>query len=60
MMSKKSKKEGYVKVGVKPLITVDPTLPSFEGNSYFDKKAKAAKELLKKVGLPQHLTHKPQ
>lgn len=58
-MSNRSKKEGFVQYGIKPLITVDPTLPSFEGHPFFEKKAQAVKKLLKKVGLPKHLTQKP-
>lgn len=54
-MSNKSKKRGITKVGIKPLVAVDPTLPSFEGHPFFEKKAQAVKRLLKKVGLPSHL-----
>jgi len=57
-MSNKPKKKGFIKVGTKPLVTVDPTLPSFEGHPFFEKKAQAVKRLLKKVGLPLHLNPK--
>jgi hypothetical protein len=57
-MSRKSKKEVLVGVGIQPLITVDPSLPSFEGHPFFEKKAAKAKALLKKTGLPKQLTKK--
>jgi len=57
-MSNKLKKEGSVKFGTKPLITVDPTLPSFEGHPFFEKKAQSVRALLKKVGLPKNLPQK--
>jgi hypothetical protein len=57
-MAGKAKKLASIEIGIKPLITVDPSLPSFDGHPYFEKKAAAAKKLLKKVGLPKELTQK--
>ncbi|HVU97869.1 MAG TPA: hypothetical protein VHE34_21745 [Puia sp.] len=57
-MARKEKKAISKGIGTKPLVTVDPSLPSFEGNEYFEKKANAAKKLLKKVGLPKELTQR--
>ena len=57
-MAGKVKKETSTGIGIKSLITVDPSLPSFEGHPYFEKKAAAAKKLLTKVGLPKELTQK--
>ena len=57
-MAQKSKKGTFVGVGTKPLITVDPALPSFDNHPFFEKKAAAAKALLKKVGLPKQLVQK--
>jgi hypothetical protein len=57
-MAGKVKKETLKGVGIKPLITVDPCLPSFDGHPYFERKVAAAKKLLKKVGLPKGLTQK--
>jgi hypothetical protein len=57
-MGQKSKKEILAGVGTKPLITVDPSLPSFEGHPFFEKKAAVAKALLKKVGLPKQFAQK--
>ncbi len=57
-MAGKVKKETLKGVGTKPLITVDPSLPSFDGHPYFEKKAAAAKKLLKKVGPPKVLAQK--
>jgi hypothetical protein len=59
-MAKKSKKERSGPSGIKHLITVDPSLPSFEDHPYFKKKAAAAKALLEKVGLPKGLSKKSQ
>jgi len=55
-MVRKFKKATSKGIGTKPLITVDPSLPSFEGHPYFEEKAEAARKLLKKVGLPKELT----
>jgi hypothetical protein len=55
-MAKKPNKKPVTGVGTKPLITVDPSLPSFDGHPYFEKKAAVARETLKKVGLPKQLT----
>jgi len=57
-MARKEKKGTSNGIGTKPLITVDPSLPSFDGHQYFEKKATAAKKLLKKVGLPKELTQR--
>ena len=57
-MAKKEKKEISKGIDIKPPITVDPSLPSFDGHPYFEKKAAAAKDLLKKVGLPKELGQK--
>ena len=57
-MAGKAKKATSKGIGTKPLITVDPSLPSFDGHPYFEKKAAAAKKLLAKVGLPKELTQK--
>jgi hypothetical protein len=57
-MAGKVKKGTSKGIGIKPLITVDPTLPSFDGHPYFEKKAATAKKLLGKVGLPKELTQK--
>lgn len=57
-MAGKVKKETSKAAGNKPLIIVDPSLPSFDGNQFFEKKAAAAKKLLKKVGLPKELARK--
>ena len=57
-MPPKGKKKISKGIGTKPLITVDPSLPSFDGHPYFEKKAAAAKKLLTKVGLPKELTQK--
>lgn len=53
IMPKRSKKEKIGLSGKKQLITVDPSLPSFEDHSYFKKKAAAAKALIEKAGLPK-------
>jgi hypothetical protein len=58
-MARKSKKEKLILSGTKSLITVDPSMPSFEDHPYFKKKAAAAKALLEKVGLPKQLSKKP-
>jgi hypothetical protein len=60
VMARKSKKEMLLGIGVgtQPLITVDPSLPSFEGHPFFEKKAARAKALLKKTGLPKQLAKK--
>jgi hypothetical protein len=55
-MPPKGKKKISKGIGTNPLITVDPSLPSFDGHPYFEKKAAAAKKLLTKVGLPKELT----
>ena len=55
-MAKRSKKERVNISGTKSLITVDPSLPSFEDHPYFKKKADAAKALLEKAGLPKQLS----
>lgn len=34
-------------------VIITPNLPEFDGHPYFEEKAKAAKELLSKVGLPE-------
>jgi hypothetical protein len=57
-MPRKLKKETSKGIGTKHVVTVDPSLPSFDGHPYFEKKAEAAKKLLAKVGLPKELTHK--
>jgi hypothetical protein len=48
-----TKKDILVRVGTKQFITVDPSLPSFEGHPFFEKKANAAKKLFSRVGLPK-------
>jgi hypothetical protein len=53
-----SKKKKKVTVGSQPMITVDPTIPSFDGHPFFEKKAAYAKALLRKVGLPKQLAVK--
>jgi|GEM_PF-7057466 len=57
-MLRKTKTDILVRVGTKPLITVDPSLPSFEGHPFFEKKANAAKKLFSKVGLPKGISKK--
>jgi len=57
-MLRKTKKEILVHVGTKPLVLVDPSLPSFEGHPFFEKKATAVKKLFQKVGLPKALKKK--
>jgi hypothetical protein len=57
-MAKAQKKHSTAGVGTQPLITVDPSLPSFQHHPFFEKKAAAAKEDLKRVGLPKQLTKK--
>jgi hypothetical protein len=57
-MLRKPKKNIVVQVGTKPLVLVDPTLPSFEGHPFFEKKANAVKTLLTKVGLPKGMKKK--
>ncbi|SFW91158.1 hypothetical protein [Chitinophaga sancti] len=52
-MLRKTKKDTYVQIGNKQFITVDPSLPSFEGHPFFEKKANAAKRLFSRVGLPK-------
>jgi len=58
IMAQKSKNQKIVTTGVQSLITVDPSLPSFEGHPFFDKKAEAAKAVLKKAGMPKQFAHK--
>jgi hypothetical protein len=43
---------------IQPIISVDPTLPSFEDHPFFVKKAAKAKARLDKVGLPKELRDK--
>ncbi|SEW17431.1 hypothetical protein SAMN05428988_2733 [Chitinophaga sp. YR573] len=57
-MLRKTKKEILVQVGTKPLVMVDPALPSFEGHPFFEKKANAVKKLLSRVGLPKGINKK--
>jgi len=57
-MAKAQKKQSTSGVGTQPLITVDPSLPSFQNHPFFEKKATAAGEVLKRVGLPKQLTKK--
>jgi hypothetical protein len=57
-MAKAQKKHTSAGVGTQPLITVDPALPSFDHHPFFEKKASAAKEDLKRIGLPKQLTKK--
>jgi hypothetical protein len=57
-MAGNTKKTKKARVGSQPLITVDPSIPSFEGHTFFEKKAATAKALLKKVGLPKQLEAK--
>jgi hypothetical protein len=57
-MLRKTKKEILVQVGTKPLVTVAPTLPSFEGHPFFEKKANSAKKLFSRVGLPKGINKK--
>lgn len=59
-MSNRSKIDKAVRVGNKSFITVDPTLPSFEGHPFFEEKVKAAKKLLQRVGLPPRIARKPR
>ena len=54
-MPKKEKRAVYAS---QPLISVDPTLPSFEDHPFFAKKAAKAKARLDKVGLPKQLQKK--
>lgn len=51
-----AKKAKHSVIPAEPLINVDPTLPSFEGHPYFEKKAAKAKARLGKVGLPKQLS----
>lgn len=53
-------KEIFDQIGTKPLITVDPSLPSFGEHPFFVKKADAARKLFDRVGLPKGLTKKPR
>jgi hypothetical protein len=57
-MVKKSKKVSTTLPGSRTLITVDPSLPSFEGHPFFEEKAARAKALLKKSGLPKQFSKK--
>jgi hypothetical protein len=57
-MAKTQKKQSTGGVGTQPLITVDPSLPSLQDHPFFKKKTAAAKEVLKRVGLPKQLTKK--
>lgn len=57
-MAKGQKKQSNTGVGTQPLITVDPSLPSFQNHPFFTKKTAAAKAVLKRVGLPKQLTKK--
>ena len=57
-MLRKIKKDNFAQVGTKPFITVDPSLPSFEGHPFFEKKANAAKKLFSRVGLPKGINKK--
>lgn len=57
-MAGKANKGNSKTIGTKPLITVDPSLPSFDGHAFFEKKAAVAKKLLNKVGLPKELIRK--
>ena len=59
-MLRKTKKGNLVQVGTKPFITVDPSLPSFEGHPFFEKKANAVKKLFTRVGLPKGIGKKPR
>lgn len=59
-MIRKTNKGNCVQVGTKPFITVDPSLPSFEGHPFFEKKANAAKKLFSRVGLPKGIIRKFQ
>jgi len=58
-MLRKTKKDILLQVGTKPLITVDPSLPSFENHPFFEKKANAVKKLFTRVGLPKGVRKKP-
>jgi hypothetical protein len=57
-MAKAQKKLSTGGVGTQPLITVDPSLPSFQDHPFFEKKTTAAKQVLKRVGLPKELGKK--
>jgi hypothetical protein len=57
-MARKPKKAVKAAIGTQPLINVDPTLSSFDGHPYFEKKTAKAKDVLKKVGLPKQLSSK--
>ena len=59
-MLRKTKKDILVQIGTKQFITVDPSLPSFEGHPFFEKKANAAKKLFSRVGLPKGIGKKPR
>lgn len=52
-MAVSEKKKKMVVISGSQLIAVNPSLPEFENHPFFEKKAKAAKTLLKKVGLPK-------
>jgi hypothetical protein len=56
----KTKIKGALVGGTKQVIAVDPSLQSFDGHLFFEKKAADAKAFLKKVGLPKQLTKKAQ
>ena len=57
-MSAKSKKNKSNQQNLKPFIMVDPSLGSFEGNAFFQKKLEKAKEVIKKVGIPKQFAKK--
>jgi len=59
-MAKAQKKQSSAGVGTQPLITVDPALPSFDQHPFFEQKAVAAKEDLKRVGLPKQWAKRPK
>ena len=57
-MAISEKKKKIVVVSGSQLIAVNPSLPEFENHPFFEKKANAAKAVLKKVGLPKSLVSK--
>lgn len=57
-MSTKAKKINGSFFREKSAIAVDPSLPSYEDNKYFQVKLDRAKSFIKKVGLPKKISGK--
>ncbi len=51
-------KKVFNTTGKKNMITVDPSLPAFENEPFFLKKAEKVKTILKTVGLPKMIGDK--